>query len=369
MNMKKMKRNLKKNKRFTLIELIIVIVVIGILAGMALPKFIGVQRNAHVGAMQRDLDVLEKAVLLYTMDTEDGSYPFLNKVSVSSGTLKDSLLEAGDDGSEVYELDMDKLKPYIEKLKYNEDNYLYSLQTGLAINEEGKLDGDNKVHHTLSGGIVEDSNTVGILPNAPDFADMSNDFNMYNTNLDLLTLQDGRTVTVLQDFMVVRDRTGNIIQTIEDTFSFDSDIKLIDKGNDLILVVKKYSNTLVNLKDESCTRITEDLEPYEETVIPEVIIQKVRERYMKNKIEKYKDKYIVYGILSYQNSQSGYNEFAFTLLDKNGEIIPNEQFNTLNNTLKDDRNVDQNMSIFLKVYDNGDLYYSTCTTFAKITLK
>ena len=38
-------------KKFTLIELIIVIVVIGLLAGMSLPKFIGVTKDAKVAAM------------------------------------------------------------------------------------------------------------------------------------------------------------------------------------------------------------------------------------------------------------------------------------------------------------------------------
>ena len=149
----KKKLNIKK---FTLIELIIVIVVIGILAGMALPKFIGTTKDAKVSAMDQDLDVLEKAVQLYE-STNDGAEPFVKdgsgnyaKVSVTRQTLKDTLDAIGDDESSVYTLNMEDLKPYLERLKYT-DTYLYSTKTGVAINEQGKIDSSGVAHHILNG--------------------------------------------------------------------------------------------------------------------------------------------------------------------------------------------------------------------------
>lgn len=377
MNIKKLKKQLKTNKRFTLIELIIVIVVIGILAAMALPKFVGVVKNAKVGTMEVDLDVIEKAVLLYNMDSEDDSYPFLNKVSISDGTLKDSLIGIGDDCSEVYKLDMDALKPYIDKLKYPEDTYLYSPQSGVAANEEGKIDGDDKTHHILNGGIT--SNTTS-TPNAPDFVDISNSYNMYSTNIDLIALEDGRTVTLLNDKVVVRDITGKVIQTIEYNFDkgdYEILAQLIDKGNNEILVVSQeyynkdnYYNILVNLKDGSCTEVAEGIIKYIEKDVPNIVKTTIKNLYeTRPVIEIYKDKYISYGLI--YNEKTYEYEYIFTVMSSKGEIESIKELDVINSTTKTDDpySLDTSMTPFLKVYDNGDLYYSTTNTFAKITLK
>ena len=158
MQIKKLKGKLK-TKQFTLIELIIVIVVIGLLAGMALPKFIGTTKDAKVSAMDQDLDVLEKAVDLYVSDN-DGNYPFTGgKVSVTAQTLKDTLDTIGDNGSQVYTLDMDKLKPYLQNLKYSGEEYEYSTISNTAINPIGKIDSSGITHHIIDGGISNGNST------------------------------------------------------------------------------------------------------------------------------------------------------------------------------------------------------------------
>ncbi|MCP4652157.1 MAG: type II secretion system protein [Candidatus Omnitrophica bacterium] len=51
-----------KNKSFTLIELIMVIVIIGILASMAIPKFINLRRDAQIAACSQSLGAIRTAL-------------------------------------------------------------------------------------------------------------------------------------------------------------------------------------------------------------------------------------------------------------------------------------------------------------------
>lgn len=65
-----MRRNPKNDAGFTLMELMIVMVIIGILATLAVPSFIGAVKSAREAVLREDLHVMRAAIDSYTMDKQ-----------------------------------------------------------------------------------------------------------------------------------------------------------------------------------------------------------------------------------------------------------------------------------------------------------
>jgi general secretion pathway protein G len=68
-------RNLQRvgSRGFTLIEIMVVIVILGILAGLVLPRFMGRTEEARKVKAKLQIENLESALKLYKMD--NGAYP------------------------------------------------------------------------------------------------------------------------------------------------------------------------------------------------------------------------------------------------------------------------------------------------------
>lgn len=83
-------KNLQAQKGFTIVELLIVIVVIGILAAIVIVAFNGVQGQANKSAAQSAAGTVQKKAEAY--NAERGSYPVssANFNSVTSSTLSDT---------------------------------------------------------------------------------------------------------------------------------------------------------------------------------------------------------------------------------------------------------------------------------------
>lgn len=137
-----------KRRAFTLIEIIIVIIVIGILSGLAAPKIINIKKQAEFTTLVRDIDVLERIIPVYENDKgdmplikENGMYKKIN----ASNNLLTSIATINDDGSELYEMDLSKSSEFHSRLKhgyrkYGDDDYfIYSKKTGYVYYAKGFL--------------------------------------------------------------------------------------------------------------------------------------------------------------------------------------------------------------------------------------
>ena len=77
---------LRNTKGFTLIELMIVVVIIGILAAIAIPNFISMQDRAREGSVKANMHTLQLAVEDFAVQN-DGTYPVAADAAVVTGLL------------------------------------------------------------------------------------------------------------------------------------------------------------------------------------------------------------------------------------------------------------------------------------------
>ncbi|MGI6678595.1 MAG: competence type IV pilus major pilin ComGC [Dehalobacterium sp.] len=85
--LQKIRDLMKSDKGFTLIELVVVIVILGILAAIAIPRFTSRRGEAEEAAIDADIKILQNAVDMYYVD--EAAFPS-GDAQEAAGILKEN---------------------------------------------------------------------------------------------------------------------------------------------------------------------------------------------------------------------------------------------------------------------------------------
>ena len=86
--LRKIRKMLKRQEGFTLVELMIVVVILGILAGVGIQQYGKVQENARVNANEANIRIITSAVQMYLLMEDEEPSTLTTEDLVTAGYLQ-----------------------------------------------------------------------------------------------------------------------------------------------------------------------------------------------------------------------------------------------------------------------------------------
>ena len=121
---------MRRNKAFTLVEILIVVVILGILAAIVVPQFANATKDSQAGNLKSQIKSIENQLELYK--AKIGSYPTLVELNTASTTAPNGWAVLVDGG-------------YLKTAPRNPANsvaaHYYDVSAGTHQND-GNVDGD-----------------------------------------------------------------------------------------------------------------------------------------------------------------------------------------------------------------------------------
>lgn len=154
-----MKKLLQKKEGFTLIELLIVVAIIGIVAGIAIPRFLGARTTARVTRAFADMRTIGDALEMYFID--NSAYPVPQSGGSVTTDLADAIGATPDLGSYITSIPTDPFgTATVPNFRYYSNGDATTTATMWLIVSNGP-DGDTDVSDTTNPSIDFTGTTIG----------------------------------------------------------------------------------------------------------------------------------------------------------------------------------------------------------------
>ena len=150
-------KNVKMSKRrgFTLVEVLIVVVILGILAATVLPQFTSASEDAKEAALVQDLQTLRSQIELYKFQHRD-KYPAAG--STTAADFENALLKSTDEDGTVGDIGTKPFGPYfIGQLPPNPYNGKRDVKIVNAITLPAADDTTGWIYSSLTGRLKANS--------------------------------------------------------------------------------------------------------------------------------------------------------------------------------------------------------------------